>query len=135
MPDEKSEKDTKTFILKQTDKKWVIWLKRIGWGILIWTILFVWVTVLLFALKTSVTIQLILTWLAVIIVGWVASYYTSPKTTDEAIITGLLWVIIGLILDRLITYNFNSQIFADWKLLVGYFVLFMTPVIKYTLKK
>jgi|GEM_PF-1009659 len=110
------------------DKKW---LKRIGWGVLIWSMLFVWISILTFSVKLTGLSLNVLTWIGVVVASWYGVKYSLVKNLNDAVILGLVWVIVGLILDRLITYNMpNQESINQWSILVGYLILFLVPVLR-----
>ena len=50
--------------------------------------------------------------------------YVQPKNIAASLGYGISWIIIGLLLDLLITWRFNKRIFYEWSLWLGYgFVL------------
>ncbi|MFA4871925.1 MAG: hypothetical protein WC610_02605 [Patescibacteria group bacterium] len=104
------------------------WKKAIGFGILIWLIMFAVVSALLGWYGFL--------WLriAVAVVGGIISFilagYVKPKSAVSALSYGLIWVVAGIILDALITMRFNSAIFSSKTLWLGYFFILLAPLLR-----
>ncbi|MCL5794798.1 MAG: hypothetical protein M1338_00335 [Patescibacteria group bacterium] len=104
-------------------------LKRIGWGVLIWVIMFVWVTVLMFVFKlTTGWLTYVLSWLASILLAWLAANKSNLKNVTDALLTGLIWIVVGVALDWIVTTKFSPQIFSSWSLWVGYGLLLIVAL-------
>jgi hypothetical protein len=112
------------------------WLKQVGWGALIWVILFVWITIILFVFKLeNGWLLFILSWLGVIVTTWIIAGKVELKNLGNALLIALIWVVVGLILDYFVTRQFNSQIFTSWNYWVGYALLLITPSARMMMKK
>lgn len=113
-------------------------LKRIGLGAAIWAIIYVLMTILMFGAKMESGIGLsIITWVVTIILAWWLSGYAQIKKMGDAVLVGVIWIITGIILDYLglVLPKFNTTIFSDWSLWVGYVLMFLTPIIKISMAK
>tara|TARA_Y100000310_G_scaffold266543_1_gene278078 strand:- start:29 stop:394 length:366 start_codon:yes stop_codon:yes gene_type:complete len=105
-------------------------LKVIGYGVLIWVLMFAIVSAFVaFTIYENVGAQVILA----IISGAIAFFFAGkvkPSKFDKALIFGLIWVIIGLALDALITTKFNEEIFRTWSLWLGYALVIIAPILR-----
>lgn len=107
------------------------WIKRIGWGALIWTIIFMWATILMFAFKLETGLfNNALVWVGAIIAVWFIAGAAKVKNLADGVLVGLIFVAVGLLLDWLVTTHFNSQILLSYSIWVGYGLTFLVVVIK-----
>lgn len=103
------------------------WKKAVGFGFLFWVIMFAIVSALV-ALKFYGNI-----WgkVVTVVIGFVVAYvlanYAKPRSIGTAFGFGISWVIIGLILDFLITTRFEPNLFRFRSLWVGYLVVLLAP--------
>ncbi len=104
-------------------------LKRIGWGALIWVVMFVWVTVIMFVFKlTTGWFPYMLTWIATVLLAWLAATKSNLKNYGDSLFASVIWIATGLLLDWIITTKFNAKIFSSWSLWVGYGLLLVVPL-------
>ncbi len=106
------------------------WKKAIGFGVALWILMFVIVSVLLaFKLYISDEPSIIVAILAGIVAYFLAGY-AKPSNRLQGFKFGLTWVAVGLILDWLITTKFAPEIFQDWTLWFGYALVLAAPVLQ-----
>jgi hypothetical protein len=105
------------------------WSKAFGFGVLIWAILFV-----VGAILVGIGVSLSTGWLFVLaLVGAVLSYSfatnADPATVGSAWGYGIMWALIGLILDVIITQQFEATeyIFSQWSYWLGYAFILLAP--------
>ncbi|MFA5412988.1 MAG: hypothetical protein WC348_00375 [Patescibacteria group bacterium] len=96
------------------------WKKAIGFGALLWGLMFIIVCIFIgFKVPES-------TWLnvgyAIVagIISFVLAGYVKPKSYGMALGYGVSWLVVGVILDAIITTRFNPAIFTAWTLWLGY---------------
>ncbi|HAZ28906.1 MAG TPA: hypothetical protein DCY48_03995 [Candidatus Magasanikbacteria bacterium] len=104
-------------------------LKRaIGFGILLWVFIFVVISILMFlpGLKDNETRIYFGWWLAEIpVVFLTAKWYfkQDPPSIQKGIMLGIVAIIVGSLLDSLITVplfvHSYAEFFGDWRLYVG----------------
>lgn len=103
------------------------WKKALAFGVALWILMFAVVSVFLaFNLYGFSLAKLMVVLIAGAIV-YVLAGYVKPASAGQALGYGLVWVIVGLILDYLITYRFNSQIFLMRTLWLGYLLVLIVP--------
>lgn len=113
-----------------------VWLKRIGLGVLIWVIMFAWVSILMFVFKLEPGWLLyLLTWLGAVVTVWFVAGAANLKGLGDAFLVGLIFVLVGLFLDWLVTSKFNSEILSQWSLWVGYAITLLIPVLRASMNK
>ena len=106
------------------------WIKIISFGILLWILMFAIVSVFIaFEIYGFIWMQA-----AAAIIAGVISFILAGKIKPDkatlAISYGLTWVVIGLILDALVTMKFNAEIFTLWSLWAGYILVLLAPVLR-----
>lgn len=106
------------------------WKMAIGFGLLLWVIMFAIASVF-------VAFNMIArTWVGIllIIVSGVAVFVLAgkarPASTAVALAYGLSWVIVGVALDAIITRRFNPGIFNEWSIWVGNLVVLLVPLLR-----
>ena len=105
-------------------------LKIVGTGILGWVLIFVIISAFVgFKIYDNIWVQL----LGVVIVGIIAFVLVGilkPKSLSAALNIAVIWLIIGLALDWIITTRFNPGIFTLWHVWSGYFLIFLIPFLR-----
>jgi hypothetical protein len=106
------------------------WKKAIGFGALLWIIMFVIVSAFVgFKIYDFLWLQI-----ATAIIGGVISFvlagYVKPDKFSLALSYGLCWVVVGVILDAVITMRFNAEIFSTWTLWLSYFLMLIAPTLR-----
>lgn len=100
-----------------------------GLGILLWVIMFVIVSIFIgFNIYQLAAIPFITA-----LIGGVVSYLLArnakPKKISLALTYGLIWIIISIILDAIITTRFNATVFSSWTLWLGYLLGLLAPML------
>lgn len=104
--------------------------KAIGFGILIWVLMFVIVSIFIaFKIENFVLVQIITAIIAGII-SLILAGKARPGKIGLALGYGLIWVVIGVILDAIVTKRFNGAIFSSWSLWLGYALVLLAPTLK-----
>lgn len=104
------------------------WKNALGFGVALWILMFVIVSVLI-AFKLY-PVYPILAALFAGVVSYVLSGYARPKNNSEALTFGATWVVVGVVLDALITTRFSAGIFGMWTLWLGYALVLFAPLLK-----
>lgn len=104
------------------------WKKGIGYGALLWLIMFALVSVLLNSYYLYAWMPIIIAIIAGVI-SFILAKYIKPINTKMALSYGLLWVIVGLVLDFFVTKQFNPDIFNAWSLWLGYISVLLAPLL------
>ncbi len=106
------------------------WKKLIGFGVLIWILMFVTVSIFIaYDVYKFIWMQVIIAVIAGII-AFILAGVVKPSKIALALGYGLIWVIIGLVLDAVVTARFISEIFASWSLWLGYLLVLLAPVLR-----
>lgn len=106
------------------------WKKLIGFGLLWWVIIFVVVSALMaFKFYSGILVEIGIAVLVGIII-FILAGYAKPLGLGQALTYGLVWAIIGLILDYFITLRYNDAIFKQWTLWLGYALVLLAPILR-----
>ena len=106
------------------------WGKALGFGILLWVLMFVIISIFVaFNIAEGTFIAIIF---AIIggIISFVLAGKVNPGNMGTAFLYGLIWVIIVFILDWLISTRFNDAIFSVWTIWLGYALVLLAPLLK-----
>ncbi len=105
------------------------WKKAIGFGVLIWVLMFAIVSAVLNTYQETLWMKTVIILVAGLI-AWFLAKKVKPGSMGSALGYGFVWVIIGLILDYFITMRFNAEIFQLWSLWAGYGLIFLAPLLR-----
>lgn len=106
------------------------WGKAISFGILLWVLMFVIVSIFVaFKIYGSVVMEVIT---AIIggLISLILAVKIKPNKASLALGYGLIWVVVSVILDLLVTTKFNPTIFASWTLWLSYILVLLAPLLK-----
>ena len=111
------------------------WMKVVGFGVLLWIILFIVIAALVgMHLHTYIWAQLLVTCFAGI-VAYLLAGNNEISTTRQAIQIGVSWTILIALLDGFITKILNPAIFEQWSTLLTYLLVFAAPWIAWDMHK
>lgn len=107
------------------------WKKIIGYGIVIWVAVFIFVTILVgFKAETEAFFWWLVTQIVVIITAVTLAKKLPLAKVQTALITGLIWVVVVFALDLLITARFTTmEFFNSWKIWISYVIILLVPVV------
>lgn len=106
------------------------WKKAIGYGVLLWVLMFVIVSVFIaYDLHDIFWMQIIEALIAGLISLMLAGRLQLSKA-GEAFAYGLLWVVVGLVLDLFITMKFAPDFFTTWTVWLAYILVLLAPLLK-----
>ena len=105
------------------------WKKGIGFGVLVWMVMFIVVSILIaYKMPQNMTFSVVVT-----VVTLVAVYFFArnikPKSSGEAIKYGLVFAIVGITLDFLISKRFAPNIFSSVFYWVSYILVVLIPLL------
>lgn len=104
--------------------------KLIGFGILIWVTAFVTASLFVAFNKIDSIAAKIIVPLAVGTAVFFVSKNLNLNSTKSAFKYSAAWIIIGLLLDVVITVPFTGwEIFTKWNVWLGYFLILIVPVL------
>jgi len=109
------------------------WKKAISFGVLIWIIMFVIVSAFVgFKIYGLIAIQVV----AAIITGALSMILAKKLKIDNvglALAYGVSWLVVGVILDFIVTTKFNPTVFSSWPYWLSYALVLLAPL--FTIKK
>ena len=104
------------------------YLRLFGYGAIIWAVAFIVVSLFIgFKISSPILTQGLTTILVILTAFFLAK---SLKITlkKEILKYAISWVLVGIILDALITTRFTGWVFfASWQMWLSYAILFMVP--------
>jgi len=109
------------------------WKKGLGFGAIVWAIMFIVVCILLaYKMPQNMLFTAIVTLISLIAVFFFAKNI-APKNYMEALEYGLVFAVVGIILDFLISKRFAPDIFYQASYWVSYLLVVLVPLL--TVKK
>lgn len=107
------------------------WKKLILYPAAIWAVIYLFICALIgFKLNASADWVMMVTTIISIIGLYIASRAANIKELKKALILGLMWVIVMVILDLVLTLPFTGVgYFSSWKTYLAYAITFLTPII------
>lgn len=104
------------------------WKKALSYGLLIWMVMFVGISILV-AFAAGPWAKNIVGWLIVIAITWYAAVKCKIKSAAVGFRYGLAFVVIGLILDYLISTKYTGMaLFTSKSYWLGYALTLLIPV-------
>ncbi len=109
------------------------WKKGLGFGAIVWAIMFIVVCILLaYKMPQNMLFTVITTVITLIAVFFLAKNI-APKNYMEALKYGVVFAVVGIILDFLISRMFAPNIFNEVYYWVSYLLIILVPLL--TVKK
>lgn len=104
--------------------------KLIGYGVLIWVIVFAVVSAFIaFDIPSDNLFVNLVSLIAIIIATWFLAKNLKVKTQKEMIKYSLAWLIIAIILDLIVSVQFTGfGLFGRWHVLFGYLLILIVPL-------
>lgn len=111
------------------------WKKAIGFGVGLWILMFVIISIFIgFKIYDNTAMYVVSA-----IIGGVISYilakYAKPADRGTAFVYAASWVVVGVILDAIVTRQFNGEIFSQWSLWLGYGLVLVAPLVWLQMEK
>ncbi len=111
------------------------WTKAFGFAAAIWLIMFIVAALLAAGLGMTLGTG---TWLTLAILAGVLSYLfalgTDSASYGQALGYGAIWAAVGMILDTLISYRLQSNLFGMWQYYLGYALVLLAPWVEYEIQ-
>jgi len=103
--------------------------KVIGYGALVWVVVFILISAFIgFGADAETMAISIITLAALLIASVLLAKSLKLKSTREALITGLIWLVTIVVLDAIISARFTGwEIFYRWNVIVGYLLVLVIP--------
>lgn len=106
------------------------WKKAIGFGALLWVLMFVIVSALIgFKIQEFLWVEIGISIISGVI-SFILAGYVKPKSFGMALGYGASWLVVGVILDAIVTMRFNPAIFTSWMLWLGYGLVVLAPLLR-----
>jgi hypothetical protein len=106
------------------------WQKLVLYPAAIWAVIYLFICALIgFKVNTMADWVMIVTTLISLVGLYIASRAVNIKDIKKAIILGLVWVIVMVILDLILTAPFAYRYFDSWKTYVNYAIVFLMPIV------
>ena len=106
------------------------WKKAIGFGVLLWVLMFVIVSIFIAFGIYDFLWMMIVTAVIAGLISFILAGFVKPRNVGLALGYGLAWVVVGVILDLIVTMRFNPTIFASWTLWLGYVLILLAPLLR-----
>jgi hypothetical protein len=105
------------------------WKKGIGYGVLVWVVMFIVVSILLaYKMQQGTMFDIIVT-VITLIAAFLLAKNIAPKSAGLAFSYGLLFAIVGILLDLLISKRFAPNIFNSIFYWVSYVLVVLVPLL------
>ncbi len=110
--------------------------KFCGYGAIIWMVAFIVACFFIgFKINSEIIVPIVTT-LAVIVTAYLLARSMNISSRKEMLKYSFCWVILGLILDAIVTARFTGwQFFTSWQILLSYVLLFFVPLLAVKLQK
>lgn len=106
------------------------WKKTIGLGLLLWVIMFAIASVFVAANWMDAGWASIVLLVITILITLALAGALKPVSAGSAFGSGVVWAVISLVLDYLITRRFDADIFSSWEIWVAYILIILLPMAK-----
>lgn len=105
------------------------WSKGVGFGALIWVIMFAFVWLLMSLALYGGVISKIIVVIAAGVLSYLFAMNIELMKPFQAFNYGLTWVIVGVVLDLLISVQFKADLFSQWEYWLSYAFILFIPII------
>lgn len=109
------------------------WKKLILPPVAIYAVIFLFISALIGMKVVQFGQQVLWVWIVDLIITIVGLYIAvgiaKPKNTKEALIYGIVWVIVLFVLDLLLTLPFMNNYFSSWKAYIPYILTLLAPIL------
>jgi len=105
------------------------WKKAIGFGVLIWIIMFVTASIFVAYGVQSGTVMSLVILLVTLLAAYFCARNLVPTRCGQALGYGLVFAVIGIVLDFVISSRFVGGMFSSMWYWVSYALVVLTPCI------
>lgn len=105
------------------------WSKILGFGALIWIIIFVLISVFVAYDYMPGWLSYVFAIIGIALAIWFAGFLNIQKASS-ALTVGIIWVVLFLVLDYLISRQFASDMFSSWLYWVNYLLILLAPMVR-----
>ncbi len=103
--------------------------KAIGFGALVWAIMFIVVCILIAYKMPQNMLFTIITTVVTLVAVFFFAKNIAPKNFGEAILYGLVFAVVGIILDFIISQRFAPDIFNSVFYWISYLLVILVPML------
>lgn len=107
--------------------------KAIGYGALLWLVMFAVISAVLPSYNAYWWMKPVMAVVGLML-AYVFSRYENPKTMQDAFGYGLAFVVVGLVLDYVVTYQFAPGLFNDTIYWLSYLLVLLAPEVERNLR-
>jgi hypothetical protein len=114
------------------------WLKAIGYGIILFAVMFLIGSVAMFGLKLTGNAMSVVMIVVGIIVLWLLAQQYKVKNLNDGIQVGLVWLVVDALLEYLVIvqmFNKGNLSFYTWGVITGYILVIIVPAVYGSLAK
>lgn len=115
------------------------WVKAIGYGVVLFAVMFVIGSIAMFGLKLAGDAMGITMLVASVIVLWLLAQQYGIKSLNDGIQIGLVWLVVDALLEYVVVIQIfnkgNLSSFYTWSVLTGYVLIVVIPALYGSLKK
>lgn len=104
------------------------YLKAFGLGALLWLIMFAGISAIMPWYTGYMLVRVIVLLIAAGLAYWFASI-AQATTYTYGLIAGVMWVLTSIVMDAVITLQFNATVFSSGWLWAGYAVTLVMPLV------
>ncbi len=105
------------------------WKKALGFGALIWVIMFITISALVgYGLSTDAMFTIVVTIIS-LVVAYLAARNLAPNGYGLAILYGLIFAVVGIVLDFLISQRFAPDMFSSAYYWLSYLLIVLVPLL------
>ena len=110
------------------------WFKAIGFGVLVWLVMFAAISAVVgFGVTVGLGWEISLAVLTGLL-AYIAAFYANAHNSLQALAYGVVFAVIGLGLDYLISFRFQSALYSMWTYWLGYVLVFFAPFVEFELQ-
>jgi len=106
------------------------WKKGIGFGLAIWVLMFVIVSIFIRFGIYELQAMMIITPIISGVIAYILAGLVKPQNYMAALQYALTWLVVGVILDALITMGYNPAIFSSLYLWLGYILMVLAVFLR-----
>jgi hypothetical protein len=105
------------------------WKKAIGFGVLVWIVMFVVISAFVsYGITSGMTMTVVATAVS-LVVAYVAARNIAPESYGMALWYGLVFAAVGIVLDFLISQRFAPGMFSNVSYWVNYLLVVLVPML------
>ena len=105
------------------------WKKALGFGVLIWVVMFILISIFIaYNMTVGLLVNAVVT-IVTLVVAYFLARNIAPSGSGIALKYGLVFAVVGIVLDYLISQKFAPGMFASVWYWVYYVLLLLVPLL------